>query len=133
MGSPKVVLIDCLRRHPLFRAPSWNPVYLPAIGAVLRRAGAAVHHVEAFELGDGKLPGTPTAWKTHVSDADIILIDAQIRLRNSLKRMLDSVSSESHEYRIMPVVRPHATNRTRSRVVPPRLTLTERRYSNLAD
>ena len=52
----RVLLVDLEARHPLFKAPSWTPVYLPSLAAVLREGGhqAAMLERAAFEPFGGK-------------------------------------------------------------------------------
>jgi hypothetical protein len=41
-----IVLIDLSRRFPLLKVPSWMPVYLPSVAAVLRDHGHVVTLIE---------------------------------------------------------------------------------------
>jgi len=46
------------KRHPVFRVPSWMPVYLPSLGAVLRAGG---HTVDLFDAGVFPADGSEAA------------------------------------------------------------------------
>jgi radical SAM superfamily enzyme YgiQ (UPF0313 family) len=46
-----ILLAELDDRYPLFRVPSWTPVYLPSLGAVLRAAGHDVALVERRKCG----------------------------------------------------------------------------------